>query len=276
MKVSIITINYNNHEGLQKTIDSILAQTWRDFEWIVIDGGSTDGSKALLEQQQDHFAYWCSEPDKGVYNAMNKGIAKSRGEYLCFMNSGDIFYEEDTLMNVFSEEREADILYGDWLQVYEKHNQLMHFPFPVEIYSFYQRNICQQAMFVRSSLLKSNGFDESYQIDADFKRWTQAALNNNSFEFLNMVVCKYDMTGLSSTSPERVRIEMKRLREEVYPQSVLLSMERLNQYEKRLSEYNSNYLIKYTYNLLYGSKVSRVITIFTLKVLHKLFCYDRR
>ena len=78
MKLSIITINYNNKAGLQKTIDSVVAQTWRDFEWIIIDGGSTDGSKELIEQYQQHFAYWCSEPDKGVYNAMNKGIDKAK------------------------------------------------------------------------------------------------------------------------------------------------------------------------------------------------------
>ena len=94
MKLSIITINYNNCDGLQKTIDSVIAQTWRDFEWIVIDGGSTDGSKELLEQYKEHFSYWCSEPDKGIYNAMNKGIAKANGDYLNFMNSGDAFYEK--------------------------------------------------------------------------------------------------------------------------------------------------------------------------------------
>ena len=80
MKLSIITINYNNKAGLQKTIDSVICQTWKDYEWIIIDGGSTDGSKELIEQYQQYFAYWCSEPDKGVYNAMNKGITKAKGE----------------------------------------------------------------------------------------------------------------------------------------------------------------------------------------------------
>ena len=78
MKLSIITINYNNRDGLQKTIDSVVAQTWRDFEWIIIDGGSTDGSKELIEKYKDHFAFWCSEPDKGICNAMNKGIPRLR------------------------------------------------------------------------------------------------------------------------------------------------------------------------------------------------------
>ena len=112
MKLSIITINYNNKAGLQKTIDSVICQTWKDYEWIIIDGGSTDGSKELIEQYQQYFAYWCSEPDKGVYNAMNKGITKAKGEYLNFMNSGDCFVCDSTLMDVFFKEISADIVAG--------------------------------------------------------------------------------------------------------------------------------------------------------------------
>ena len=114
MKLSIITVNLNNRDGLQKTIDSVICQTFRDFEWIVIDGGSTDGSKELIEQYADHFAYWVSEPDKGIYNAMNKGIKVAKGEYLQFLNSGDSLWNETTLQGVvpfFS--GTTDIFYGD-------------------------------------------------------------------------------------------------------------------------------------------------------------------
>ena len=89
MKLSIITVNLNNRDGLQKTIDSVVSQTFKDYEWIVIDGGSTDGSKELIEQYADHFTDWVSEPDKGIYNAMNKGIGMASGEYIQFLNSGD-------------------------------------------------------------------------------------------------------------------------------------------------------------------------------------------
>ena len=91
MKLSIITVNLNNLEGLKKTYESVVSQTFTDYEWLVIDGGSTDGSREFIEQHQDKFAYWCSEPDKGIYNAMNKGIVRAKGEYLNFMNSGDYF-----------------------------------------------------------------------------------------------------------------------------------------------------------------------------------------
>jgi len=116
-KLSIITVNYNNLEGLKKTVESIVNQTWQEFEYIVIDGGSTDGSKEYLESQSTKIDYWVSEPDKGVYNAMNKGIAKATGEYLLFLNSGDVLYNN----NVLLETKKAllldmDIVYGDlWI-----------------------------------------------------------------------------------------------------------------------------------------------------------------
>lgn len=112
MKLSIITVNLNNLEGLKKTYDSVVCQTFTDYEWLVIDGGSTDGSREFIEQHQDKFAYWCSEPDKGIYNAMNKGIVRAKGEYLNFMNSGDCFACEETVAEVFGKNRTADILYG--------------------------------------------------------------------------------------------------------------------------------------------------------------------
>lgn len=232
MKLSIITINYNNCAGLQKTIDSVINQTWRDFEWIVIDGGSTDGSKELIEKKQDYFAYWCSEPDKGVYNAMNKGIAKAKGEYLNFMNSGDCFYERDTLQKVFSEEREADILFGDWLQVFEDHTLLVGFPTPVELYTFYLRNICHQAMFIRTSFLMKKGFDESFRIKADYSRWIEAILEGLVFEHVPLIICRYDMSGLSSNNPDISIREKHLLESNTYPKPVLLSMERLHYYEQ--------------------------------------------
>lgn len=112
MKLSIITVNLNNLEGLKKTYESVVSQTFTDYEWLVIDGGSTDGSREFIEQHQDKFVYWCSEPDKGIYNAMNKGIMRAKGEYLNFMNSGDCFACEETLLGVFGKLRTADILYG--------------------------------------------------------------------------------------------------------------------------------------------------------------------
>ena len=97
MKYSIITVNYNDAQGLEDTIKSVVSQTYNDYEFIIIDGGSTDDSKYIIEENQSQIDYWVSEPDKGIFNAMNKGILASKGDYLIFMNSGDCFYNEKVL-----------------------------------------------------------------------------------------------------------------------------------------------------------------------------------
>ena len=112
MKFSIITVNYNNKEGLRNTIESVIHQTYRDFEYIVIDGGSTDGSVDILKKYDQQINYWVSEKDSGIYNAMNKGISKAHGEYLNFMNSGDCFYALDNLERVAKYQYETDFIVG--------------------------------------------------------------------------------------------------------------------------------------------------------------------
>ncbi len=112
VKLSIITVNLNNSAGLRKTIESIVKQTFKDFEYIIIDGGSTDGSAEVIKEFADKITYWVSEPDKGIYNAMNKGILHAKGEYLLFLNSGDWLADDDLLSKVFCEPRTADIIYG--------------------------------------------------------------------------------------------------------------------------------------------------------------------
>ena len=112
MKFSIITVNFNNKEGLHNTIKSVINQTFRDFEYIVIDGGSTDGSIDILKKYDKYINYWISEKDSGIYNAMNKGISKANGEYLNFMNSGDCFYALDVLEKVSKYGYTSDFIVG--------------------------------------------------------------------------------------------------------------------------------------------------------------------
>ena len=112
MILSIITINYNNIIGLKKTIDSVITQTSNDFEWIIIDGGSTDGSKKLIDDYSGFISYSVSEPDNGIYNAMNKGIYASHGKYILFLNSGDSLFERDTIKKVLPYLTDQDIYVG--------------------------------------------------------------------------------------------------------------------------------------------------------------------
>lgn len=211
VKLSIITINYNNKTGLKRTIDSVISQTWRDFEWIIIDGGSTDGSKELIEQYQQDFSYWCSEPDKGIYNAMNKGIAQALGEYLIFMNSGDRFYDELILENIFKENLHGDVVYGECLQTDGKKELLVTYPHQVDFEFFLMWNICHQAMLIKSSILKKCGFDENYKLLGDWAQWLKIAYEGAEFQYINYIVCRFEVGGVSGTNKENVMCEYKRM-----------------------------------------------------------------
>ena len=198
MKLSIITINFNNLEGLKRTYESVVTQTCQDFEWIVIDGGSIDGSREFIDAHQEKFAFWCSEPDKGVYNAMNKGISKAKGEYLNFMNSGDCFYDDSTIMNVLSQPMTADLIYGDWVRVFHDHEVFKKAPEKDFHLTVFFENVCHQAMFIKTDVLRSKGYDEEMRVYADWKRWMEMSLDGQSFQYIPFTICSFEAgTGLS-------------------------------------------------------------------------------
>ena len=201
MKLSVITINYNNLSGLRKTADSVLAQTWRGFEWILIDGGSNDGSKEYIESiaaiPEANVSYWCSEPDNGVYNAMNKGIAKAKGNYLNFMNSGDVFFECKTLEKWKDKEIDGDIIYGDWIRRYSDHDEFIK-PITDGLSALiYFVNICHQAMFIKKEKM-IDGYDEKYKIFSDWRKWQELACAGVSFQYIPLKICIFEAeSGLS-------------------------------------------------------------------------------
>jgi len=218
MKLSIITINYNNVNGLRKTIDSIVSQTYQDFEWIVIDGGSTDGSKELIEQHQDRMAYWCSEHDKGVYNAMNKGIAHAQGEYINFMNSGDCFADKGTISGVFSTERNTDIIYGYMMRgtlngdYHNRNSMRLNLSWEV----FYRDTFPHQSSYIKHSLFEQVGmYDETFKMLADWKWFAKAILEYNAtYEFIPKILSIYECGGISEN--EGWKVEWRRIQKEVF------------------------------------------------------------
>ncbi len=217
MKLSIITINYNHLDGLKKTFESVCSQTWSDYEWIVIDGGSTDGSKEFIEEHRSYFAYWCSEPDGGVYNAMNKGILKASGEYLNFMNSGDTFYATTSLQVVFGVERNADILFGA-MQLPD--GSLDHFQMMkpcLHWYDFYDNTLPHQSSFIRNSMFDQIGlYDESYRISADWYFFAKAFMSHNaSLEFIPSILARFEGGGVSTNSL-KAEEENKRFKKDVF------------------------------------------------------------
>ncbi len=227
MELSIITINYNNLDGLRKTYDSVMSQTFRDFEWIVIDGGSTDGSREFIEGHKEDFAFWCSEPDNGVYHAMNKGIRKATGEYLNFMNSGDTYFDSGSLAIVFSTERTSDILYGAMLLA---DGTLDHEPMmktELQWFDFYDNTLPHQASFIKRKLFDKVGFyDETYRISADWHFFAKAFVcYGASLEFIPSVLARFEGGGCSANS-KIAEVENARFKQEVFGNYLLANHDR--------------------------------------------------
>lgn len=200
MKLSIITVNLNNREGLQKTIDSVVAQTFKDFEWIVIDGGSTDGSKELIEQYADRFAYWASEPDKGIFNAMNKGIRVAQGEYLQFLNSGDWLIDEHVLKDFVDESFSTDIVDGDIRLVYKDREEIAKAPETVDFGLFYHGSLWHPCAFIKKTIFEEIGlYNEQYRIISDWELFMRALiLHDASYQHFNRVIAAFPVDGISA------------------------------------------------------------------------------
>lgn len=207
MKLSIITINYNNAAGLKKTLDSVATQTYTDFEHIIVDGASTDGSvDEIIAYSQSpianrHKITWISEPDTGIYNAMNKGIKMANGEYLLFLNSGDFLIGEDVLEKVFENELKADILcarchVSDNGKVVWTSNP----PEEVTFGTLYLVGLAHQSTFIRKSLFEQYGYyDESFRYNADIEFWYRAIVDNGaSTQKIDVITTDYNLDGISS------------------------------------------------------------------------------
>lgn len=239
MKLSLITINFNNKDGLKKTIDSVVDQTFKGFEWIVIDGGSTDGSRELLEQYADHFAYWVSEPDCGIYNAMNKGIDHAQGEYLQFLNSGDWLNAPTTLQEFFATPLEGDIVYGD--QDYYEGNRLAEsrkHPDALSLKYLYEWSLGHSSSFIKRELLAETHYNENYRIVSDWEFFLKKALENKSFVHRPITVGCFDMSGISMANQELLHEERDSVVESLLPQCVRNDFEVIDGLESRLQAYD--------------------------------------
>lgn len=204
MKLSIITINYNNAVGLRKTLESVASQIFSDFEHIVIDGGSTDGSAEIIENYR-HVGKWVSEKDNGIYNAMNKGIRMAEGDYCLFLNSGDYLKGNAVLEQVFSYSFDEDIVCcADYIDM-GKDSHISYPPKDVTLYSFINGCLNHSgAGFIKRSLFEKYGYyDETMKISADWKFYLIAlGLGDATYRSLPIVTAVYDIHGVSATQKE--------------------------------------------------------------------------
>lgn len=232
-KISVITVNWNNAEGLEKTIKSVIDQTLLPFEYIIIDGASTDESVSVIEKYSEYISYWVSEKDSGVFNAMNKGIAQAKGDYCHFLNSGDIFASKDVLSHVFgSKEYTVPFINGHQINDYvtEQHRISASNRF-LTLYDFYRGTIKHQATFMRRDLFDTYGlYDESLKIVADWKFFLQTiGLHNEQPVYVDEDIVIFEWSGLSTNVQlaEKHQAERQKVLDECIPKSVQADYEHL-------------------------------------------------
>ena len=218
MKLSIITVNYNDAGGLERTIKSVISQTFHDYEFIIIDGGSTDDSVNIIKKYESHIDYWVSEHDGGIYPGMNKGLRQAKGEYVNFMNGGDCYHSEDVLEKIFALETNADIITGAHAE-----NGIRNVgEGGVTMLDLYKWAIDHQASFIRREIALRHPYDEKYRIVSDWKFFIESLVFDNcTFYYTDMIVVDVDMKGISNTNFELDKQEREVVLKELFPERVL-------------------------------------------------------
>ena len=237
MRLSIVTINYNNAEGLKRTLESVAAQTYRDIEHIIVDGDSTDGSVDAIKEYVAKVdsresivdrVIWSSEPDKGIYNAMNKGIRKATGSYVQILNSGDIFAAPDVvecMMSAIDKAEYPELLYGNMVKKDFVTGKLLGKSREVEysLRQYYRSTMNHDCCYIRRDVYEAYGlYDESLKIVSDWKWFLQAiGLGNVKPIYVDIDVTYFDTTGISETSLELRNKERRQVLKELLSPAVL-------------------------------------------------------
>lgn len=244
MKLSIVTINYNNAEGLRKTLASVAAQTYANIEHIIVDGGSTDNSVEVIREYELSLASrlsplasnlkWVSEKDTGIYNAMNKGIRMATGEYCQFLNSGDQLLNPNVTQQMIEHldqinaqrEEPIGVMYGNMKKVMPD-GKILHDGcnggHDVTLNMFYRGCLNHSPAYIARALFDKYGlYDESLRICSDWKFYLQSlVLGDESVAYVNVDVTLFDMTGISETNKDLLNNERNRLLQELIPVAIL-------------------------------------------------------
>jgi glycosyltransferase involved in cell wall biosynthesis len=210
-RISVITINYNNAAGLEKTMRSVTGQVEAEPEYIVIDGGSTDGSREIIQAYAHRLSHWVSEKDRGIYHAMNKGIRSATGEFLLFLNSGDFLCHDRVLKEVCSYGLDKDIVYGN-MRINWGNNRITagKMPEKITVGQMYTDTLWHPVSFIRKTLFDRFGFyDETYKMVADYEFFFKVIIAGQvSTKHIPVEICEYNTEGLSS-APEHKETERR-------------------------------------------------------------------
>lgn len=232
-QLSIITVNLNNARGLEKTILSVIHQTFRDFEFIVVDGKSTDGSVELMHQHKAHINHGISEPDSGIYHAMNKGIKSATGEYCLFLNSGDYLVDENVLQKMLGQKPTEEIVYGDMIidsgngkTEYGKQPAEITFEFMMEA------TLWHPVSFIRRTLFERLGYyNEKNKIVSDYEFFLRAIIIEGlPTKYIPLPVAVFNLQGIGSSKEFDIlhRQEKQAVQRNYFPTAVIATAQRLN------------------------------------------------
>lgn len=222
MKLSIITICLNNREELQRTLSSVTGQTCNDYEYIVVDGGSTDGCRELIASTP-RIDRWVSEPDTGIYNAMNKGVRMAGGDYVLFLNSGDTLHDKEVLEKIIPRLGDADFYAGHYLTDRGGKTRRLCSPRRLSAKFLLEGALMHQATFTRTALLRATPYDESLRIVADWafllKQWL---MRGSTYEMLDVVVSVFAMDGVSTNKKSVIQrdAERRKVMERLLPERI--------------------------------------------------------
>ena len=236
MRLSIITINRNNAAGLEKTLRSVAAQTFKWLEYIVVDGASTDGSVDVIKKFEPEFAHlkWVSEPDTGIYNAMNKGIRMATGDYIQILNSADCLAADDVtdrMLAALDDKGLPNILYGNMVKCFPDGHQMVDKCFAgreITMLGMYVGTLNHDPVYIRRDLYKKYGFyDEGLRVVSDWKWFLQAIiLGGEKPKYVDVDVTLFDMTGISETNKALDKAERKLVLEQLLPEAIIKDYEK--------------------------------------------------
>ena len=240
--ITIITVCYNAVEGLEKTIPSVLGQKNVDFEYVVVDGGSTDGSLKVIKNYENSLV-WISEKDNGIYDAMNKAIGMATGEWLCFMNAGDIFVNDHVLLDISEYLKQSDlqVVYGNIVRVFNSHKERKY---PIrnnraDAVDFMIGNIDHQAAFIRKNLFTKYGlYDVQYRLAADHYFFLKAVgIGREKCKYVDHDVAYFMMDGRSTHSVDKYKQEKESMYNREFGQCY--------PYMRELAEYRASTILRY-------------------------------
>jgi putative colanic acid biosynthesis glycosyltransferase len=249
IKFSIITIVYNGRNCIKKTIESVVNQSYTNYEYLIIDGSSKDDTLKICEEHKCNITKIISEPDKGLYDAMNKGIDNANGDYIIFMNCDDTFYDELVLEKValaIEANKHPDFIYGDAIEVSEDESQQFLKKARSHKYIWYGMFTHHQAMFYKLDIIKKNNlkYDLQYKIAADYAFTAKYLKYCQSFLYLNFVFCGFKQGGISNINAKDSLDELIKIKKEILNYTKL-GLQIFRIYHKIL------YILRYKFFIIY-------------------------